>query len=204
MLRIILVALFAIAGLTAAARAQPSPARPAIEEAVFAGGCFWCTEADFEKMPGVISAVSGYTGGWLANPTYEQVSYAQTGHYEAVLVRFDPAKITYAQLVENFWPTIDPLDANGQFCDKGSSYRTAIFVTPAQQPIAEASKARLAASGVLAGPIATQILERKTFYPAEEYHQDYAKKNPIQYNYYRTGCRRDARLRQVWETSAAK
>lgn len=178
----------------------PQPARGAVQEAVFAGGCFWCAEHDLEEIPGVLSVVSGYTGGTLANPTYQDVITETTGHYEAVRVRYDPAQISYRQLVDRFWPLIDPTDAGGQFCDRGPSYRAAVFVTPAQRADADASKAALAASDRLSAPVVTQILPLGRFYEAETYHQDYAKKNPVRYRVYRTGCGRDARLRQVWRS----
>jgi peptide-methionine (S)-S-oxide reductase len=167
--------------------------------AVFAGGCFWCTESDFDKLTGVISTTSGYTAGHLANPSYQQVSAGGTGHTEAVLVSYDPRKTSYADLLEAFWPTIDPLTANAQFCDHGSQYRSAIFYsTPEEKALAEASKAALQASGRFDQPIVTEILPATTFYPAEEYHQDYHRKNPLRYTYYRSGCGRDARLEQLW------
>ena len=167
--------------------------------AVFAGGCFWCTESDFDKVPGVLSTTSGYIGGHVENPTYEEVSYGATGHTEAVQVRYDPGKVSYAQLLEVFWPTIDPVTANAQFCDKGSQYRSAIFYgNPEEQRLAEASKAALDQSGKLPGPVVTEIAPAGTFYPAEEYHQDYHTKNPIRYTYYRNGCGRDDRLEQLW------
>jgi peptide-methionine (S)-S-oxide reductase len=167
--------------------------------AVFAGGCFWCTESDFDKVPGVISTTSGYIGGSVANPTYQQVSAGTTGHTEAVQVRYDPSKTSYAKLLEAFWPTIDPLTANAQFCDHGSQYRSAIFYgTADQQTQAEASKAALQNSGRFNQPIVTEILPASTFYPAEDYHQDYYQKNPLRYAYYRRGCGRDARLEQLW------
>ena len=169
--------------------------------AIFAGGCFWCTEADFDKVPGVISTTSGYIGGKVANPTYKQVSSGKTGHIEAVQVRFDPEKTSFAKLLTAFWPTIDPLTPNAQFCDEGSQYRSAIFYHNAdQRRQAEASKAELEASGRFTQPIVTEILPATEFYPAEEYHQDYYKKNPVRYSYYRNGCGRDARLAQVWGT----
>ncbi|MBX9754107.1 MAG: peptide-methionine (S)-S-oxide reductase MsrA [Pseudomonadaceae bacterium] len=181
----------------AAAADAASPDNSAV--AVFAGGCFWCTESDFDKVAGVLSTTSGYIGGSLANPSYEAVSAGQSGHFEAVQVRFDPSKISYAKLLEAYWPTIDPLNADGQFCDSGPQYRSAIFYNSAQQQqLAEASKAALAASGRLPAPIATQILPAGSFYPAEDYHQDYHSKNPLRYNYYRHGCGRDARLEAVW------
>ncbi len=163
------------------------------ETAVFAGGCFWCLERDMEGLAGVVSAESGYTGGRERNPTYRQVSFEQTGHYEAVRVRFDPDKISYRALVDRFWTFIDPTDSGGQFCDRGPSYRTAIFATPTQQGEAQASKAALKQLRAI-----TPILPAETFWPAEDYHQDYAKKNPIRYKLYRTSCGRDARLREVW------
>jgi peptide-methionine (S)-S-oxide reductase len=169
------------------------------EIAVFAGGCFWCTEADFDKIPGVISTTSGYIGGRVPNPTYKQVSRGKTGHIEAVQVRFDPSKTSYSRLLAAFWPTIDPITANGQFCDRGSQYRSAIFYyNEDQKKQAEASRAELAASARFNRPIATEILPATTFYPAEEYHQDYYIKNPIRYRYYRSNCGRDARLAEVW------
>ena len=170
--------------------------------AIFAGGCFWCTEADFDKVPGVISTTSGYIGGKTANPTYKEVSAGKTGHIEAVQVRFDPARTSFAKLLAAFWPTIDPLTPNRQFCDGGSQYRSAIFYLDAeQQRQAEASRAELAASGRFTQPIVTEILPATEFYPAEEYHQDYYIKNPIRYSYYRGSCGRDARLAEVWGIS---
>jgi peptide-methionine (S)-S-oxide reductase len=175
--------------------AQPSGK---VETAVFAGGCFWCTEADFEKVPGVQSAVSGYTGGTSANPTYEQVSAGGTGHYEAVQVRYDPARVSYSDLADYYFRTVDPLDAGGQFCDRGESYRTAIFAADeAQRKIAEAKKAEAAKR--LGQELATPVLTAAPFYEAEGYHQDYYKKNKLKYNYYRSRCGRDARLKEVWE-----
>lgn len=176
------------------AAAAPTPAR--VETAVFAGGCFWCAEHDLAQVPGVIDVVSGYTGGSVANPTYEQVVTETTGHYESVRVTYDPARISYRQLVDRFWRLIDPTDAGGQFCDRGPSYRSAVFATPAQAQLAEASKA--AAAAALKRPIVTQILPAATFWPAETYHQDYAEKNPIRYGFYRSRCGRDARIAAVW------
>ena len=167
--------------------------------AVFAGGCFWCTEADFDKLPGVLETTSGYIGGSIENPTYEEVSSGRSGHFEAVQVRFDPRQTSYAKLLEAFWPSIDPLNGNGQFCDNGPQYRSAIFYLNAeQQRLAEASKNALAASGRFQQPIATQILAATTFYAAEDYHQDYHRKNPLRYRYYRHGCGRDQRLQTLW------
>jgi peptide-methionine (S)-S-oxide reductase len=167
--------------------------------ATFAGGCFWCTEADFDKVPGVISTTSGYIGGRVAHPTYEQVSSGTTGHIEAVQVRFDPEKTSFADLLAAYWPTIDPLTPDRQFCDGGSQYRSAIFYhNTDQQRQAQKSKAELEASGRFAQPIMTDILPATEFYPAEEYHQDYYIKNPIRYSYYRSNCGRDARLAEIW------
>jgi peptide-methionine (S)-S-oxide reductase len=179
-----------------------SAASSPVGVATFAGGCFWCTEADFDKIPGVISTTSGYIGGTVVNPTYNQVSSGKTGHVEAVQVRFDPAKTSYAKLLAAFWPTIDPLTANGQFCDHGPQYRSVIFYHDAEQKReAEASKAELEASRRFNQPIVTEILPATEFYPAEEYHQDYYLKNPIRYKYYRSNCGRDARLAEVWGIS---
>jgi peptide methionine sulfoxide reductase msrA/msrB len=169
------------------------------KEAYFAGGCFWCTEADFEKADGVIEAISGYTGGHVANPTYKQVSKGGTGHVEAVKVIYDPAKISYEELLQVFWMHIDPTDPGGQFVDRGSQYRSVIFYANEQQRrLAEASKERLAASGRFDKPIVTEILPLGPFYPAEAYHQDYYKRNPIRYRWYRYGSGRDQFLERVW------
>jgi peptide-methionine (S)-S-oxide reductase len=166
--------------------------------ATFAGGCFWCVEADFEKLPGVIKAESGYIGGKVANPTYEQVSAGGTGHAEAVRIWYDPQKVTYEQLLDYFWHHVDPTVKDRQFCDVGPQYRTAIFYeNDAQRVAAEASKAALEKSGRLPR-IYTEIVPAGPFYVAEEYHQDYYKKNPIRYRYYRTSCGRDARVAEVW------
>jgi peptide methionine sulfoxide reductase msrA/msrB len=168
--------------------------------AVFAGGCFWCTESDFEKIPGVLDAVSGYTGGTVANPTYEQVSAGGTGHAEAVQVIYDPAKVTYKQLLDVFWRHMDPTDAGGQFVDRGSQYRSVIFYADDdQRRQAEASKAALEASGQFDRPVATEIQPLGPFYKAEGYHQDYYKKNPVRYNYYRWNSGRDQFLSKAWE-----
>ncbi len=174
------------------------------QAAVFAGGCFWCTESDFEKVDGVIEAISGYTGGHVANPTYEQVSAGGTGHVEAVKVIYDPTKITYKQLLDVFWRHVDPTDGGGQFVDRGSQYRSVIFyANDEEHAMAEASKKALAASGRFDKPIVTEILPLGTFYPAEEYHQDYYKKNPIRYHWYRSGSGRDQFLEKVWGDSTS-
>lgn len=180
-----------LGGLQAVAADNPATA-------VFAGGCFWCTESDFEKVPGVLAAESGYTGGRKANPTYEQVSDGGTGHTEAVRVTYDPARVNYAQLVEYFWHTIDPTVKDRQFCDVGSQYRSAIFwQTDEERATAEKSRDALLASGRFK-EVHTEIEKASVFYPAEEYHQDYYKKNPIRYGYYRHGCGRDDRLKELW------
>jgi peptide-methionine (S)-S-oxide reductase len=189
--------LVSLALLLAAAAPAAAPAQKAQAVAVFAGGCFWCSESDFDKLPGVLSTTSGYTGGKLVNPTYKQVSAGGTGHIEAVRIVYDPAKVSYAKLVSHLFQTVDPLDGGGQFCDRGDHYRAAIFAaTPAEQRIAAAAKAR--AATVLKKPIATLILPAAKFYPAEDYHQDYYKKNPVKYKYYRTSCGRDAQVKKVW------
>ena len=170
-----------------------------LEIATFAGGCFWCTEADFDKVPGVVITTSGYIGGAEINPTYQQVSAGATSHIEAVQVHFDPTKTSFSKLLTAFWPTIDPLTPNRQFCDSGPHYRSAIFYHDAdQQQKAEASKEAIAASGQFTQPIVTELLPATAFYPAEEYHQDYYIKNPIRYTYYRSRCGRDQRLEKVW------
>ena len=187
----------AFGGLHAIAADAPTAADKGAT-AIFAGGCFWCTESDFEKVPGVIAAESGYTGGKKTNPTYEEVSAGGTGHTEAVRVTYDPARVNYAQLVEYFWHTIDPTVRNRQFCDVGSQYRSAIFwQTEEERTIAERSRDALLASGRFK-EIQTEIVKAGTFYPAEAYHQDYYKKNPLRYSYYRHGCGRDDRLKELW------
>lgn len=208
--RLLASSMLALGGLlaacepTAAQAPQPDVSAQAVENpgvAIFAGGCFWCTEADFDKVPGVIDTTSGYIGGHVDNPTYEQVSAGSSGHIEAVRVRFDPSKTSYAQLLEAFWPSIDPVTANAQFCDRGPQYRSAIFYSTAEeQQLAEASKAALEKSARLPAPVVTEILAASTFYPAEDYHQDYYQRNPLRYNYYRNGCGRDQRLEQLWGT----
>lgn len=192
----------AVATFVLAAQADddltPAPSSSELEEAVFAGGCFWCVEADFDKVPGVRETISGYTGGHLENPKYKDVTRENTGHYEAVRVVYDPAEVSYSELVEYFWRHVDPTDAGGQFCDRGDSYRTAIFATPDQRDTAEASKAALEASGVLSNPVVTPVLDAATFWEAEAYHQNYYRKNRLRYRYYRSACGRDARVKEVW------
>ena len=173
------------------------------QQAVFAGGCFWCLEHDLEVLPGVISAESGYSGGRTANPTYQQVSSGRTGHAESVLVRFDPDRISYATLLRAFWRNVDPFDGEGQFCDRGSSYRPVIFTGSADQLEQANESARLAGQelGTTEG-LAVAIEPLKRFWPAEDYHQDYAKREALTYNFYRWRCGRDARLDAVWGEQA--
>jgi|TARA_R100000501_G_scaffold4652_1_gene9937 peptide-methionine (S)-S-oxide reductase len=174
----------------------PSSGSAEMDRAYFAMGCFWCGEADFEKVPGVKEVVSGYAGGTTRNPTYEQVGAGGTGHIESVSVRYDPAIISYGELLDIFWRNVDPLDDRGQFCDKGESYVSAIFpANAAERRAAEASLARVQQK--LGEPVATKIIAAKTFWRAEEYHQDYYKKNPVRYSFYRDGCGRDARLKEL-------
>ena len=176
------------------------------ETAIFAGGCFWCIEAPFDKYPGVLSAESGYTGGSEEDPTYKQVSSGRTKHIEAVKITYDPQQVTYEQLIEHFWRQFDPTDDGGSFYDRGHQYTSAVFYNSGEQNrIAEASKARLAASGRFDDDIVTPVRPAQTFYPAEGYHQDYYKKNPAHYNSYRTGSGRDAFIEEIWgkETSSA-
>jgi peptide-methionine (S)-S-oxide reductase len=191
-------ALLAAGWLFAAGALQAqTPAAPA--KATFAGGCFWCVEADFDKVPGVLSTTSGYIGGSVANPSYQQVSAKATGHAEAVEIVYDPTKVSYEQLLGKFWRSIDPTTKNRQFCDSGSPYRTAIF-THGDEQLAAAKKslAELEKTKPFKEPIVTEIVPATAFYPAEAYHQDYAKKNPVRYSYYRTSCGRDARLAELW------
>ena len=204
MLRKLLIALIAGVALPAVAlagqAATDTTAQPSqYETAVFAGGCFWCVESDFDKVPGVVATISGYTGGHKLNPTYKEVSAGGTGHTEAVQVVYDPAKVSYKALTDGFWHTIDPTTADRQFCDRGSHYRSAIFYsTPEQKQIVEQSKREVEKTKSFKAPIVTEITQATTFYPAEEYHQGYYKRNPIRYNYYRLSCGRDQRLEQLW------
>ena len=170
-----------------------------LQTAIFAGGCFWCVESDFDKVEGVVETVSGYTGGTLDNPTYKQVTRGDTGHYEAVEITFDADIVSYDQLLYVFWRTVDPTDAGGQFCDRGSSYRTAIFaLNDAQAAAANASKSALS----LGDPVVTPVIPASTFYPAEDYHQNYHNTNSLSYKFYRARCGRDARIRQIWGDEA--
>lgn len=176
-----------------------------LEKATFAGGCFWCMQPPFEKLEGVVSTTVGYTGGQTKNPSYEQVSAGRTGHAESVQIVYDPAKIGYTQLLEVFWHNVDPLTPNGQFCDHGNQYRTAIFYhDETQRRLAEASKQQLEVSKRFDRPIVTEIVPATEFYPAEEYHQDYHEKNPVRYQFYRWNCGRDQTLEKIWGKSGGK
>ena len=204
MRRLLVLALVLFVAVTAvtvwAQRSNQGPAQAKGETtatAVFAGGCFWCTESDFDHIQGVIQTLSGYSGGHVRRPSYEQVSAGGTGHIESVRIVYDPRRVSYATLVDRFFRTIDPTDGGGQFCDRGEQYRSAIFVANAEERrIAEAAKAR--AERQTGRPIATLILPRGTFWPAEEYHQDYYRKNPVRYRFYRWNCGRDAQIERVW------
>lgn len=189
----------ALAGLLLGATlmAAEPPASDKTTTAVFAGGCFWCMEPPYDELAGVVTTTSGYTGGRKLNPTYQEVSAGGTGHFEAVQIAYDPAKVSYEKLLEVFWRNVDPLDGGGQFCDRGDSYKTAIFYRNEEQKrLAEQSKAAIEQR--LGRKVATEILPAATFYAAEDYHQDYYKKNPIRYKYYRYSCGRDQRLEKLW------
>ncbi len=187
-----------VAGTLIAALAAQSAGAAAYKTAVFAGGCFWSMQHGMEGVPGVVKVVAGYTGGHVPHPTYQDVTTETTGHYESVQVTYDPARITYGQLVAQYFRLTDPTDGHGQFCDQGPSYRPAIFVAdPAEQAAAQAAKTD-AAKALHGKPVATTILTAATFWPAEAYHQDYAVKNPQAYMAYRIGCGRDAALKAVW------
>ncbi|MEJ2039136.1 MAG: peptide-methionine (S)-S-oxide reductase MsrA [Desulfosarcinaceae bacterium] len=201
---IALAALFILYQQVTGTESDPAESMPEqsgnYKTAVFAGGCFWCTEADFEKVPGVVDAVSGYTGGHVANPTYEQVSSGVTGHVESVKVIYDPNRVTYEQLLDYFWRHVNPTDPGGQFVDRGDQYRSVIFYADeTQHKLAEASKAELAASGQFDKPIVTEILPLGPFYKAEDYHQNYYKRNPLRYKWYRHGSGRDQFLEKAWQ-----
>lgn len=196
-MRLIMMFLAAVFLLSPAARAES----PALKTAIFAGGCFWCMEHPFDRLDGVTDVQSGYAGGGVENPTYKEVSDGGTGHKEVVQVTYDPSKISYARLLEVFWRNIDPFDAQGQFCDKGNQYASAIFtVDEEEKRLAAESKA--ATEKRFGVAIATEILPGARFWPAEEYHQDYYIKNPWRYKYYRGGCGRDSRLGAVWGDEA--
>lgn len=172
---------------------------------IVAGGCFWCVESDFDHVTGVVETISGYTGGHLKSPTYKTVTAGSSGHLEAVAIKYDPTKTDYATLLDVFWRSVDPTDGGGQFCDRGESYSTAIFTTsPEQKKLALASKEKIEKSGILKRPIATKILDAGEFYRAEEYHQDYYKRNPLRYKFYRFNCGRDQRIADLWGDEAHK
>jgi peptide-methionine (S)-S-oxide reductase len=195
--------LASLAIVAALATSAVAAGEPTLAKATFAGGCFWCMEPPFEALEGVVSVTAGYTGGTKANPTYEEVSAGGTGHAESVEIVYAPAKVSYEKLLDVFWHNIDPTTPDRQFCDHGRQYRTAIFYhDEMQKRLAAKSKQSLEGSKTLPGPIVTEIVPAGTFYPAEEYHQDYAKKNPIRYRYYRYACGRDARLRELWGEAA--
>jgi peptide-methionine (S)-S-oxide reductase len=203
---LLLCALFTASATSADATSGPLAAaigEPAtLETATFAGGCFWCMEGPFDVLDGVVSTTSGYTGGKPANPNYEQVSAGGTGHAESVEVVFDPRRVSYQKLLEVFWHNIDPTVTDQQFCDHGNQYRTAIFYhNDAQRQAADASLAALEQSKHFKAPIRTQLVKATPFYPAEEYHQDYYKKNPVRYKFYRYNCGRDQRLTELWGSS---
>ncbi len=201
-------ALLALSATTARsddATRQAEPPADGLAVATFAGGCFWCMEPPFDKLTGVVSTTSGYTGGAKAGASYAQVSAGGTGHKEAVRIVYDPAKVTYAKLLDVFWRNVDPIDAAGQFCDRGEPYQTAIFVDGDEQKrLAEESKAALANSGRLKQPIAVTVEPAREFWVAEDYHQDYYLKNPTKYKFYRWNCGRDARLQAVWGDAATE
>lgn len=181
----------------------PPAAAASLETATFAGGCFWCMEPPFEKLAGVISVTSGYSGGKTSNPRYEEVSAGGTGHAESVRILFDSAKVSYAQLLRVFWHNIDPTVKNRQFCDSGSQYRSAIFYhSESQKKLALRSRAAMEKAKTFSEPLVTEITPASTFYPAEEYHQDYYRKNPLRYKYYRLSCGRDKRLKELWGDKA--
>lgn len=186
---------------SAAALFSIAPATAASDTAIFAGGCFWCVQHDFDKVPGVTKTVAGYIGGHVANPTYEEVVTETTGHREAVEITFDASRTSYAKLLDVYFHSTDPTDGGGQFCDRGESYTPAIFYENASQK-EEAEAAKAAAAKALGQPIVTRILPATTFYPAEDYHQEFYKKSPLRYRYYRYGCGRDARVKQLWGKSA--
>lgn len=175
-----------------------------LETATFGSGCFWCAESNFDKLPGVVSTISGFMGGKTKNPTYHEVSTGRTGHVEVVQVKFDPKKISYKKVLDYYWMTTDVVDGGGQFCDRGNQYRPVVFVySPEQRKIAEEGKAALDASGRFDKPVAVEIRDASDFTPAEDYHQNYYKKNPVRYQTYRWGCGRDQRIKQLWGSNAA-
>ena len=201
-MRFLIPVLFALTAFAGAASAETAPPEKTAT-AIFAGGCFWCMEPPFDKTEGVISTTSGYTGGTVEDPTYEEVSAGGTGHAESVKVVYDPSRVSYAELLHVYWRNIDPLRKDAQFCDTGHQYRSAIFyLDEEQKKLAEESKEVLEKSGRFSQPIQTEIVKAGPFYPAEKYHQDYYMKNPNRYAFYRWSCGRDARLEQVWGDEA--
>ena len=199
------IASLVAAWMLAAFASQPLVAATGDELAVatFAGGCFWCVESDFDAVPGVVETISGYTGGTVDNPAYKQVTAGGTGHREAVQIRYDPKQVSYERLLHVFWRSVDPTDDGGQFCDRGESYQTAIFVgNEEERRLAEASREALEQSAVLDAPLVTPVEAAREFYPAENYHQDYYTKNPVRYRFYRFSCGRDSRVQQVWGNEA--
>ena len=201
--RAALMALSVAVAAHAGAQAPKDPP-PGKALATFAGGCFWCMEAPYDKLDGVITTTSGYMGGTKKNPTYGEVSSGSTGHTEVVQVVYDPAKVSYEKLLDVYWHNVDPTVTDRQFCDVGSQYRTAIFVhTEEQRKAAEKSKDEVAKTKPFKEPIVTPVVAAGDFWPAEDYHQDYYIKNPVRYTYYRTGCGRDARLKSLWGAAAA-
>lgn len=196
-LRLITAAMLAMC-LSGPVIAGTSP-EPKVETAILAGGCFWCIEADFEKLDGVLDVISGYTGGHVENPTYRQVSAGRTGHIEAVQVTYDANVVSYAAILDYFWHHIDPTRDDGQFCDRGSQYRPAIFYqTEDQKKAVLDSKHKIEKTKPFTEPLKVELIQASTFYPAEEYHQDYYKKNPLRYHFYRYNCGRDTRVEQLW------
>ncbi|MGB3388094.1 MAG: peptide-methionine (S)-S-oxide reductase MsrA [Pseudaminobacter sp.] len=185
--------------LTAALMLPAGAALSKAQTAIFAGGCFWCVESDFDSVPGVISTTSGYIGGASENPTYED--HTAAGHREAVRIEFDDARVSYDQLLDAFWHSVDPTDGGGQFCDRGHSYTTAVYAVDLGQ-LTQAKKSKAAIAAVLQKPIATEVVAAPAFWPAEDYHQDYYRKNPLRYKYYRYACGRDARVEEVWGSAA--
>jgi len=187
----------AVAPLLFALAAHADAPKESKATAVFAGGCFWCMEGPFDAIPGVVATTSGYTGGTKANPSYEEVSAGTTGHRESLEVTYDPSKVSFEKLLDVFWRNVDPFDGTGQFCDHGPQYRSAIFVRDASERKA-AEDSKKAIETRLGRAVATEILPAATFWPAEEYHQDYHEKNPVRYRFYRYSCGRDARLEEIW------
>ncbi len=197
-----LAALAGLASMLALAAPAPPPP-PGLAVATFAGGCFWCMQPPYDNLPGVVKTIAGYTGGSKADPTYAEVSSGRTGHAESVEVIYDPKKVSYEKLLEVYWVNVDPTTKDRQFCDSGNQYRTAIFYhDEAQKKAAEESMRKLEQTKPFVQPIVTAIVKAGPFYPAEDYHQDYYKKNPVRYQLYRTGCGRDARLRELWGARA--